>query len=108
MSNPRRAKIEAMLAAEPQDQFLRYALAMELQKDGEHERSLQELQYLMAQSPPMVPAFFMAGQLLVRLGRVEEARQVLRTGIEEARRQKHFHAAGEMSEYLASLGNLGE
>ena len=26
-----------MLADEPEDQFLRYALAMELEKEGEHE-----------------------------------------------------------------------
>jgi hypothetical protein len=33
---------------------------------------------------------------------------VLRTGIEEARRQNNQHAAGEMAEFLASLGSLGE
>ncbi|GIW90609.1 MAG: hypothetical protein KatS3mg109_1041 [Pirellulaceae bacterium] len=108
MTNPRRAKIEAMLANEPGDRFLRYALAMELQRDGEHERSLEELRRLMEETPPHVPAFFMAGQQLARLGRIEEARQALRDGIEEARRQGDFHAAGEMSEFLAGLGSLGE
>jgi hypothetical protein len=55
-----------------------------------------------------VPAFFMAGQQLTRLGRVEEARAALRDGIEAARAAGDAHAAGEMSEFLASLGSAGE
>jgi hypothetical protein len=49
----------------------------------------------------------MAAQQLVRLERVEEARAALRDGVEQARQQGNAHAAGEMSEFLASLGNLG-
>jgi tetratricopeptide (TPR) repeat protein len=103
----RREKIEALLAAEPNDAFLRYALAMELDKEGEHERSLAGLRELTRLSPPYVQAFFMAGQQLVRLDRIEEARAFLRDGIEEARRQGNLHAAGEMGELLASLGAKG-
>jgi hypothetical protein len=104
----RREKIEAMLADDPGDTFLRYSLAMELDKEGVHDRSLEGLRGLMADQPAYVPAFFMAGQQLARLGRIEDARAVLRQGIEEARRQGNAHAAGEMSEFLASLGSLGE
>jgi hypothetical protein len=103
----RRERIEAMLADEPGDQFLRYSLAMELDKEAQHEQSLVLLRELSADSPAYVPAFFMAGQQLTRLGRIEEARAILRDGIEEARRQGNAHAAGEMSEFLASLGSLG-
>jgi hypothetical protein len=45
---------------------------------------------------------------LVRLERIDEARRWLREGIEAARQQGNAHAAGEMSELLASLGALGE
>ncbi len=103
----RREKIEAMLADEPDDNFLRYSLAMELDKEGDHDASLTKLDELTRDQPPYVPAFFMAGQQLARLSRVEEARKVLRDGIEAAREQDNFHAAGEMSEFLASLGELG-
>jgi tetratricopeptide (TPR) repeat protein len=104
----RREKIEAMLADDPRDAFLRYSLAMELDKEGDHERSLAEFNGLMRDEPPYVPAFFMAAQQLARLGRVDEARAVLRDGIEQARAAGNAHAAGEMSEFLASLGVLGE
>lgn len=104
----RREKIEAMLADDPNDEFLRYSLAMELDKEAEHDASLELLGGLTKDSPPYVPAFFMAGQQLARLERVSEARAFLRDGIEEARRQNDAHAAGEMSEFLASLGSLGD
>ena len=104
----RRQKIEAMLAEEPGDVFLRYSLAMELDKEGDHEASLARLGDLTRDNPPYVPAFFMAAQQLVRLNRVNEARTYLRDGIDAARNQGNAHAAGEMSEFLASLGAAGE
>lgn len=104
----RREKIEAMLVGEPRDTFLRYSLAMELEKEGRHEPSLSALRDLMRDSPPYVAAFFRAGQQLARLGRLVEARTALRDGIEAARTQGDSHAAGEMSEFLASLGRAGE
>lgn len=104
----RREKIEAMLADDPTDTFLRYSLAMELDKEGDHDASLTRLAELTKDATPYVPAFFMAGQQLARLDRVNEARSSLRDGIEEARRQGDAHAAGEMSEFLTSLGIEGE
>jgi hypothetical protein len=100
----RREKIETMLAEDPGDTFLRYSLAMELDKEGEHESSLQKLADLAQDQLPYVPAMFMAAQQLARLERIEEARAILRDGIEQARVQDNSHAAGEMSEFLVSLG----
>ncbi|MCC7087046.1 MAG: hypothetical protein IT427_18760 [Pirellulales bacterium] len=105
MVESRRSQIETMLAAEPADQFLRYSLAMEFDKAGEHERSLAGLSDLQRDAVPYVPAFFMAAQQLARLDRIADARETLRRGIEEARMQGNAHAASEMSEFLASLGN---
>jgi hypothetical protein len=97
-----------MLADEPGDTFLRYSLAMELDKEGDHAASLARFTELTRDKSPYVPAFFMAGQQLARLGRMEEARSFLRNGIDAARSQGDAHAAGEMSEFLASLGAAGE
>jgi thioredoxin-like negative regulator of GroEL len=95
-----------MLADDPLDTFLRYSLAMELDKEGDHERSLELLRGLTGDTPGYVPAFFMAAQQLMRLGRIDDARTALRDGIEQARQQGDAHAAGEMSEFLASLGAM--
>jgi hypothetical protein len=100
----RRQKIEAMLVEDPSDTFLRYSLAMELDKEGDHDASLAKFAELTRDDPPYVPAFFMAGQQLVRIGRVAEAREVLGRGIGAAQQQNDAHAAGEMTEFLASIG----
>jgi thioredoxin-like negative regulator of GroEL len=99
----RREKIEAMLAEDPGDTFLRYSLAMELDKEGDHNASLAKFAELTRDDPPYVPAFFMAGQQLARTGRMDEAREILRKGIAAASRQMDAHAEREMSEFLTSL-----
>jgi thioredoxin-like negative regulator of GroEL len=101
----RREKIEAMLADDPADVFLRYSLAMELDKEGSHDSSLAKFAELTADNPPYVPAFFMSAQQLARLNRIDEARSTLRYGITAAREQNDQHAAAEMSEFLMSLGS---
>ena len=74
----RREKIEAMLADDPQDTFLRYSLALELAKEGRHDESIGRLRELAQEDPPYVPAFFMAAQQLVQHDDLEAARDMLR------------------------------
>jgi hypothetical protein len=102
----RREQIEAMLVDDPTDQFLRYGLALELAKEGEHAQSLEMHRVL--QREQYIPAYFMAGQQLTGLNRIDEARSVLREGIAAADRAGDAHAAREMREYLTNLGQLGE
>jgi predicted Zn-dependent protease len=101
-------KLQTMLAEDPNDTFLRYAVAMELRSNDQFTESEAGFRGLMESEPPYVPAFFMLGQMLAGEDRVNEAREVIRNGIEQARLQNDHHAAGEMSEFLASLGQLGE
>ncbi|MDG1874860.1 MAG: hypothetical protein P8J27_13175 [Mariniblastus sp.] len=99
----RREQLESMLADSPEDTFLRYALAMELENEDENEKSLALHQSLMKETPPYVPSFFMSGQQLANLDRIDEARQILAQGIEQAEAQNNLHAAGEMRQFLDSL-----
>lgn len=99
----RREQLEAMLVDSPEDTFLRYALAMELENEDENERSLVLHQGLMNDDPPYVPSFFMSGQQLANLDRIEEAKVMLEKGIEQANAQNNLHAAGEMRQFLDSL-----
>lgn len=104
----RREKIEAMLADDPTDTFLRYSLAMELRSEADHVNSLRALAELTAEDPPYVPAFFMSAQQLVELSRLDEAREMLQRGIQAANGQGDAHAAAEMSELLHSLADADE
>ena len=107
-TSSRREKIEAMLALEPGDVFLRYGLAAEYDNEGRAAQAVELYRGLMRESPPHVPSFFRCAQLLVREGQIDEARTLLRDGIDAARREGNSHAAGEMAELLASLGAAGQ
>ena len=99
----RREQLESMLADSPSDTFLRYALAMEWASEESHERSLEIHQGLMKDEPPYVPSFFMSGQQLAELDRIEEAIEILKQGIQQAEIQNNLHAAGEMRQFIDSL-----
>ena len=99
----RREQLETMLIDSPDDTFLRYALAMELESEQEHEESLELHRGLMNDAPPYVPSFFMSGQQLAELDRTEEAIEILKQGIEQAEIQGNSHAASEMKAFLSSL-----
>lgn len=99
---PRMEQIEALLTDDPNDPFLRYGLALEYASVGDDGAAVDHLLRLIGDTP-YVPAFLMVGQLLNRLGRVEEACGLLRRGIVAAKEQGNTHAEGEMSGLLASL-----
>ncbi len=57
----------------------------------------------MAMPKPHVPAFLMASQSLLKLGRTDDATQVLRNGVAAAQQQNNQHARDEMQGMLDSL-----
>src|SRR5207247_240496 len=86
--SPRMEQIEAMLAEEPDDAFLRYGLAMEHASLGDDAACVTVLRELVARSVanPYVPAYLQAGQALVRLDKIDEAAAMLLDGIAAAGR----------------------
>lgn len=103
MDATRRQRLEAMLADEPGDAFLRYALAMELASAGDDQGALVQFDQLLNENPDYVAGYFQQGQVLARLERGEEARAVLMRGVAAARRAGDLHAAEEMAAVLATL-----
>jgi hypothetical protein len=99
----RKQQIESMLAEEPNDSFLRYALAMEHVSAGEDLDAADCLSKLMQMDPGYVPAYLQAGRVLIRLGRDSQAGEVLRLGIAAANRAGDSHAAGEMTGFLEEI-----
>jgi predicted Zn-dependent protease len=99
----RKQQLEELLAEEPGDPFLRYGLALECSSEGNDEEAVRQLLRLIADTPDYVPGYQQAGQLLLRLGRADEARDLLRRGISQARAQGNPHAADEMQGLLGGL-----
>lgn len=102
---PRMAQIEALLAEDPDDAFLRYGLAMEYASAGDDATCVDVLRDLIARTAanPYIPAFLQCGQALIRLDRIAEAADILRRGIQAARAAGDSHAEGEMQGLLATL-----
>lgn len=99
----RRAKIETMLKANPDDAFLLYALALELLKEGDQAAGIEQLKRVASKHPDYHAAYFQLGQTLVASGEVDEAREWLEQGVSAAHRAGDTHAAGEMEELLMTL-----
>jgi Tfp pilus assembly protein PilF len=99
----RKQQIEEMLALAPNDAELRYFLAMEYVSAGQDEEAVRRLEEVVNSEPGYVPAYQQAGQALIRLGRDDEARAMLRAGIAAATRRGDSHAAAEMTGFLDSI-----
>jgi predicted Zn-dependent protease len=100
----RREQLEEFVRQRPGDAFVRYGLAMELMRGGESEAALEQFRLLHEQHPDYAAGFQQAGQLLIALDRLEEARAVLERGLAAAGRTHDRHAAGEMQGLLDEIG----
>ena len=104
MTMTRLEKLQEMVAQNPADSFLRYGLAMEHRNTGDLEAAVLEFRALMAADPDYSAAYFQGGQTLERLGRLDEARELYRTGVEVTTRKGEAHARDEMQGALDLLG----
>lgn len=93
------------LEQNPGDAFARYGLAMEYSKNGQTEQALTEFGKLLKLHPDYTNGYFMAAQTLQRAGRTPEAKKMLESGIEAAKRTGNKHALSEMSGMLDELGS---
>jgi len=95
--------LKEILAQQPGDAFARYGLAMAYASEGDLATSVTEFDRLLEQHRDYTAGYFMAGQTLVKAGRVEEARARLREGIASAQKTGNQHALGEMQQLLEEL-----
>lgn len=103
MTQSRLEMLEAFTRQRPTDSFSHYGLAMEYASTGRHDEALATFQKLLAFNPDYTAAYFHAGQLLARLGRVAEAREMLQRGVEVAARNGDFHTQSELEQALHDL-----
>lgn len=99
----RLSMLTQFLEQNPGDAFARYGLAMEYSKTGQTEQALAEFGKLLQLHPDYTNGYFMAAQTLERAGRTAEAKKMLETGIEAAKRTGNKHALSEMSGMLEEL-----
>ena len=89
-----------MLEKEPNDDFLNYALAVELEASGNLEEAINQLQKLLNRNAEYLGAYYKLGKLLEESGQGEKALKIYEDGLALANKQNNKKAAGELSEAI--------
>lgn len=103
MSDDRLQLLTQFLRENPNDAFARYGLAMEHANRGDVESALSEFNKLIELHPDYSAGYFMAAQMLAKVGRNDEAKTFLEGGIAAAARTGNAHAKSEMQAMLDEL-----
>ena len=69
-----------MLAEEPGDTFIRYAIALELKRAGDMQGAANDLHTLIQEDPNYIACYYQLALILADLGRVEEAVEACEAG----------------------------
>jgi tetratricopeptide (TPR) repeat protein len=104
MTSTRLELLKRMVAENPGDSFLRYGLAMEYRNAGDLESAFAEFRSLLDANPDYAAGYYHGAQALERLGRLDEARQLYRQGIEATTRLGDRKTRDELQMALDLLG----
>jgi predicted Zn-dependent protease len=96
----RRAALEAMVAADPNDAFALYGLAIERKNDEDYEAGELLLRRLLVVDPVHLYGYYQLGEVLLADDRPEDAADVLQEGLERALAAGDAKAAGELQALL--------
>lgn len=99
----RREMLEEFVASDPNDSFSRYALALELEKEGRDEDAISGLQEVLVRDAGYVAAYYHLGRMSARAGKTEEAIDVYRRGLDVARKAGDQRTVSEIQEALELL-----
>lgn len=96
--------LRSLVAQGAADPFAHYGLAMELRTQGQLQEAWQIFEGLLQRHPDYIAAYAPAADTLVGLLRNQEARDLLRQGIEQCERKGQAHARDQLQVALAALG----
>jgi predicted Zn-dependent protease len=99
----RREILEEFVVQEPGDSFSRYALALELEKEGRPTDGIPHLEEVVLRDPTYIPAYYQLGRLLGRAGRIEEARTAYSNGLKISLAAGDQKTSSEIQEALNLL-----
>jgi len=95
--------LKEMLSQDPNNSFARYGLAMEYTKSDQLAQAVSEFESLMSSDETYVAAYYHCGQVLERLGRIDDARATYEKGIEVSTRKGDLHTRAEIEAALNLL-----
>jgi tetratricopeptide (TPR) repeat protein len=106
MHHIRLEKLLNFLENEPNDPFLKYALATEYLNAGEHDKALTYYEDLVANHADYVGTYYHLGKLYEVLGRKDDAISTYQKGMDSARKARDMHALSELQTVYNSAAGL--
>ena len=92
-----------MLKDDPKDNFLRYAMSLELSKAGRIRDAIKALQEINADDPNYLAAYYQLGQLHEQVGEPDGALPYYEKGVEIALAQREMKILAELREAINLL-----
>ncbi len=96
MQVSRLEKLLEFIKAEPEDPFLKYALATEYLRLNETDKALAYYEDLINKHPNYIGTYYHLGKLYEALDRKQEAINTYETGMKVTREQRDNHAFSEL------------
>jgi len=103
MASDRLETLRAMVIKNPGHALARYGLANELVKVGEHDEALTVLRDYLSMHDDEGSAYRLLAACFIALGRMDEARDAYRRGIDAATRHGHPGMAAEFEAKLEDM-----
>lgn len=97
------ARIQEMLQSNPEDQFLRHALALEWIKLGNDAEAKVLFEAILTDDPNYIGSYYHLAKLLERIGDTNAAIQWYEKGMEAAKAAKDQHAYNELQSAYEDL-----
>lgn len=92
--------LKQMEAKQPDDAFVKYAIATEYISQGNDAEALPYFTLLVYRFPDYLPTYLHLGMLYERLEKLSEATEAYKQGIEVAKKAGDKKALGELNEAL--------
>jgi len=106
MQISRLEKLLEFIQNEPEDPFLKYALATEYLRLNDRDKALAYYEDLLNNHPNYVGTYYHAGKLYEALGRKDDAIKTYETGMKVTREQRDNHAFSELQGVYNQLTGL--
>ena len=106
MHHIRLEKLLEFLKNEPNDPFLKYALATEYFNIRDYDKALLYYEGLVSEHPDYVGTYYHLGKLYELLDRKSEAIEIYKTGMLIARKAGDNHAYSELQTVFNSASGL--
>jgi tetratricopeptide (TPR) repeat protein len=103
MNTTRIDQLRGMLAEEPGDLFLRYAIALELKRAGNMEQAITDLETILNEDPKHIASYYQLALLQADLGHTPDAIATCEAGSMQCLVTGDRKARAELQELMNTL-----